>query len=389
MPSRTSSVLRALALIALGASILTPTYAVAQPDRGYEPEQLLASDEVGEPATESDESGPTVDAAPLADLTLVGTAPEAASSPTASGRRIQTLTYDAGRLYYGHGDYADNTGSMSGRGTAIAYHDVLSGGFETALDGFATEEVNTIRAIDGSLYAPAIDPSAAAGPQSSYARGDDDWSANPTGAPSVHVFDVAGTDAGLYLATGDHDGGGVWHSADDGASWSRSLHGTDAQNDGFERYYWLGTIDGELYTRMHHGWDQGTSTSGIMRLDAVAGWTPVRRSPDFGLWSMRGSDVQSFDGRLWAFRNDTVDWFDGRRGRSVDPKVGMVTAITADSSGLYVLGTDGVARIDAKGKARPVVAAGMGGLARATAIAVGGGRLWLGTEDARIWSRWL
>lgn len=323
----------------------------------------------------------------LPGFRLVGTAPAAAAQPTETGRRLNTLHYHWGRVYYGHGDYAANTGSMTGLGTDVAYYSVL-GGFGTALRDVPTEEISTFRTIGTSVVAPLIDPSAQAGERNSFAHGRLGWRVASGGVPSVHLYDVATNGDDLFLATGDTDGGGVWRSTDGGSSWARSLHGTDEVNDGFERYYWLGRIGDDVYTRLHHGWDHGMATSALMRFDGKA-WTPVKNETGFGMWTMRGSDVQSFDDRLWTFHYEELSWFDGKRTRTLDAGVGEIVAITEAENGLYVLGSNGVSRIDARTKVTPLVKAAPGQLAGATSIAVGGGRVWVGTADSRLWSRWL
>lgn len=372
MPVRTPAIRRLATMVALTSLAAgLPTAALALDD--------TSGDDVAPVASE-----PTAPGMP--GFALVGTAPAAAAQPTETGRRLNTLHFHEGRVYYGHGDYAANTGSMSGQGTDVAYY-AVNGGFGTALEDVPTEEISTFRTIGGYVVAPMIDPSAQAGERNSAAVGSTAWQIAPGGVPSTHIYDVATDGRSVFLATGDADGGGVWRSTD-GTSWNRSLHGADETNDGFERYYWLGEIDGDVYTRLHHGWDHGMVTSALMRWDGKA-WAPVRKDSAFGRWTMRGADVQAYDDRLWTFHYEELSSFDGRRTRVLEAGVGEIIAITPDASGLYVLGTNGVARVDSRGKVTAVMKASPGQLSQATSLAVGAGRLWVGSADSRLWTRWL
>src|SRR6187200_1278436 len=64
--------------------------------------------------------------ASVAGFTLVGLAPDAASMPP-GGRVIRALHGYRGKVYYGYGNYTDNTGTATGRGTNVSYFDPATG----------------------------------------------------------------------------------------------------------------------------------------------------------------------------------------------------------------------------------------------------------------------
>lgn len=385
----------------LAASLLAAGGAVAAPGSGK-----------GKPGPV--EPTPTPAVAPLACHTL----PDAAALSTETGRTIDVLHPYLGRVYYGYGDYSANTGSMSQPyGTNVSSFDPATGATTVHLAGFKTEEVDTFRTIDGHLYVPNIDPSAGADAYNSYASDAGEagtapgtWAENPGAQGSVHVYDVARAGGDLFIAGSTEwssatDGAAVvWRSTDGGASWTRSMVETEddpALRNGFERYYWLGVVDGRLYTR-------ATLNLSYPELAPLRVWDPATRAwstiPEsaadrFGSGVYDGHDVLSWDGRLWA-TNGTLTWFDGTAtGRIVlsgsgsrkDPVTYLDSGSQSvgDDGRLYVRAYDGaVYRIDAAataptkgrkggGSTDPYVATRVGTVPTdASAITVAGGKLW-------------
>jgi hypothetical protein len=400
----------------VAAALIASTGAVAAPGNGK-----------GKP-------GPTEPPAPAGPDPALAchVLPDAAALSTQTGRTIDVLHPYRGRVYYGYGDYSANTGSMSQpHGTNVSSFDPATGATTVHLAGFKTEEVDTYRTIDGHLYVPNIDPSAGADADNSYASDAGEagtapgtWAENPGAPGTVHVYDVAKLGDDLFIAgstewSGATDGAAVvWRSTDGGATWQESLVETEddpALRNGFERYYWLGVVDGRLYTRaaLNLSWPD---LAALRVFDPATGaWSVVPESVanGFGSGVYDGHDVVSWDGRLWA-STGTLTWFDGRAtGRIVthaatsrkDPVVHLAsgTQSVGDDGRLYAKDLDGVVhRIDrapdpgpTKGRngggqvADPYVATRVATIpADASAITVAAGRLWASGSwgDAKVCS---
>ena len=85
---------------------------------------------------------------------LVGTHPQASQQPTVRGRTLNFLKHWNGAIYAGYGDGTANTGPIAITPFALSTNQFAA---QPALVA-NTEELRVFRALNGNLYAPAIDP---------------------------------------------------------------------------------------------------------------------------------------------------------------------------------------------------------------------------------------
>lgn len=179
--------------------------------------------------------------------TLHATVPTVAQESTEYARRVQTLTPYDGRLYVGYGDYGDNTGPC----------DIISvgadGSIQTHLSGVPTESVETIRAFDGALFIPSIDPSWYFGPGGLTTNYGGTWRTIEIRPDMVHAFDFAMTSDGAWWVCGsslsDTDSqvghASVLRSTDKGATWTK-VRRSETESS-WSRYYWIRTDGTYVY----------------------------------------------------------------------------------------------------------------------------------------------
>lgn len=302
------------------------------------------------------------------DLTVsCHTLDEAAAIPTMRGKTIHTLHPYEGRIFYGYGDYNANTGSMKAPyGTNVASFDPKTGESQVHLPGFKTEEINTFRTFDGTLYVPSIDPSAGAGLYDSFASNTGGvWSENVGAYRPVHVYDTAKIGDDLFISgsssiplpddlpTARYQGAAtVWRSTDDGATWDVLFHETEpdpARRNGFERYYWMGTIGDRLYLRA--SLNVHPERAPLRVYDTKTGeWdiVPESAAGNFPVGVYDAHDVQSWNDHLWT--TGELTWFDGERNGTVltsqrgNDAVPISTSAIAvgDDGNLYARHHDGV-----------------------------------------------
>lgn len=184
--------------------------------------------------------------------------PGAAAQPTETGKQIADLAFHNRQLWSGYGDYDANTGPIE-----IRPLDPTTGEFGDVQVMANTEQVARFRSIDGALYAPMIDPTGAGGSYVSDVSGT--WAAGAYSAEvarMVHTYDVATDRNGdLFMAGSANamDGSGfagatLKRSQDGGATWETVLVDTDAdpaRRDGFERFYWIANVGGNIVVRAH------------------------------------------------------------------------------------------------------------------------------------------
>lgn len=285
-----------------------------------------------------------------ATFTVVGTHANATAQPTLRGKTIADMAIVGTQLYAGYGDYDTNTGPVR-----IRPFDLTTNTFGAVQLVVDTEEISTFRTINGSLYAPMIDPRAAAWTANvGYASNQTGTWVSYAQAPAIHVFDIAslnGTDRWMVGSAVQPDGvtlygATAYRSLDGNTGWTRVQ--TDQtvpyeQNTGFERYYWVAELNGKIY----------------MQAQGVTPATPVR-SFDGATWQAGTTDsvckatmshlVESFGayivcGGAYGPGGEAIQLFDGSNVSYVQSNVGFVYDFyKADDGYLYALGLSGVSR---------------------------------------------
>ncbi len=207
---------------------------------------------------------------------LVGIHPQAANQPTAAGKKLYTLVPWNGKLYAGYGDYGANTGPIS-----ISPFDPVTRTFST-VHILNTEQIENLRIISGSLYAPSTDPRG-----SDFAVGEagDVWKSNSP-VTMTHNFDMTTlTGSDLWMVGSKGYYAVAWRSLDGGITWQESLKLGDGINP--YRFYSVGTLPGKLYvhaTTNNTGsvdtvskvFDGTTWTNGPRLLNSYEqGWRPI------------------------------------------------------------------------------------------------------------------
>lgn len=178
---------------------------------------------------------------------VAGIHPTASLQFTATGRQLMTLFPFNGKLYSGYGDYGANTGPVD---IYSFSPDSLTFAFEAQAN---TEAIYNFRAMNGMLYAPAIDRKSYGIP-GDYIRMDSsgNWLNIDFGSASTHVFDAGNfNDSVLFMAGSQNSNAVVWKSTDNGQNWSKIL--TDTAISGitgdFARFYFAGMYNGNLYVQ--------------------------------------------------------------------------------------------------------------------------------------------
>ncbi len=213
---------------------------------------------------------------------VVGVHPAAVLQSTISGKQLKTLFPWKGKLYSGYGDYNDNTGpiniySFSPDSLTFTREAIAS-----------TEAVYNYRAINGMLYAPAIDRRGSG----DFAKMDSNgiWGNYKFGTyNSEHVYDAAGlNDSVLFMVGSQSSNAAVWESNNNGLTWKqiRADSAISGQSGDFARFYFAGVYNGNLYvqardyygslhpnSKVYNGitWSDGPS---LFPLSGSLGWRP-------------------------------------------------------------------------------------------------------------------
>lgn len=152
-----------------------------------------------------------------------------------------------GRVYVGYGDYTADTGPI-----AIAAIDLATGAIGAPLLSYATEAVQSYRAIGQELFAPDLDPRRTR--LGGFARGVAGTSAelwtDEKVVPATHIFDIAsfdGRDLWLFGSLGDN--AMAWRSVDGGRTWTTSLSIAPLTRGSFSRMYGAFVLEGRLFTQ--------------------------------------------------------------------------------------------------------------------------------------------
>lgn len=289
--------------------------------------------------------------------TLVGLHPHAKDQPTAGGRRIETVTGFAGRVYFGYGDTVNNTGPI-----VVSSFDPRNRSWADHLT-FRTEKVGRFRTIGGALWAPAWDATGREDVAYASSNSRHAWSAAGVGINPVHVYDASARGAAERFISGAFEGVGGAVARWTGRSWAVSL----SVPGEYSRFYHLGELNGKLYTVLGNvsgtapdydvgqdsyvfdgaTWSRGPKLDGFIKPMLFAG-TLVYRSEDGRLLSFDGTRIRTLSapgavdhdvagGKLVVFFGAS------RKLYSTPDMVSWTTVATVPASATAVGVLDGVA----------------------------------------------
>jgi hypothetical protein len=319
--------------------------------------------------------GVSTPAQALSEPTLHATHPTIAAETTAAARQIKDIGVRGDRLYLGYGDYTANTGP-----TDIAW--VTTSGVTGSDLTVPTEEINTYRAFRGHLFAPWIDPTGCGTCTPSnggYSTSDANAWHNVHVAPAGHVYDYTELGTSRFLAGAiAYGGAGVWQS-DNGGPWRLVLSEESAGGaTGWERFYWIITLNGKVYAQArHNGGTTAAPSSDTFRMKVWDGarWKSTRANvPGIS----EAHQIEVFKGRAY-FRTGV---FTGTRTVSHNAPVSFPRDWFATDDWLYVLGSDGrVARTSNGTQWESLGTVNT----NARSIAVVGSTVYIGTNNATVY----
>jgi hypothetical protein len=308
---------------------------------------------------------------------LVGTHPQASQQPTVRGRTLNFLKHWNGAIYAGYGDYGANTGPI-----AITPFGLSTGQFAAQPTFSAnTEELQVFRDLDGTLYAPSIDPRPGFG---------DDYFETPLTGPvtgrdvveSLHVYDIAARTGNERWIVGSAGENAVaWRSLDRGVTWSTALT-VPPRNSGvgdFARFYFAGAYQNALYVQAADFYGGEHARSKVF--DGVR-WSD---GPDLLPRGGFGYDTELFAGRLvylsWQSFPSSLLSFDGTEVTSTGR---AFYNYSVDGGELYGLGANG--QISRTTNLRTWTDITTLAPESARSIVVIDGTIYVGTTDSRIYT---
>jgi hypothetical protein len=271
-----------------------------------------------------------------ASFTLVGTHPDAAAQPSATGKRLATLHPFNGKLYAGYGDYDINSGPIS-----IRPFNPATNTFGASLQSSTTEAIYIYRRLNGKLYGPHIDTRGTSG---GYSQGTASGAAeswfNSTQPVTTHAYDMATLDGSDLWVVGSRINNAVaWRSTNGGTSWTNVLSVAPINTSSFSRFYGAGVYNSKLY---------------VQAVDAVGGAHPNSKVFDGTTWTNGPSLLpnggfvwhpESFSGKL-VYQTFHAGWvatplyqFDGVSALLAPAPAAMYDFIVAGDK-LFALGLD-------------------------------------------------
>ncbi|MCP4600881.1 MAG: hypothetical protein GY847_10175 [Proteobacteria bacterium] len=171
--------------------------------------------------------------------------PGISEQPTARGRMIGTLYPFGRRIYFGFGDYDNNTGPIP-----ILSYGIVDETFH--IDYYTTgEELLNFDRHDGDLFVTDIDPQGHATAGSVFRLDGDSctWETMTPIEDAAHTYGTVSHLDKLYVTTGSvgKNAARVVASADSGKTWLTE-HTTSDQNAKYIRYTHIGATREELFT---------------------------------------------------------------------------------------------------------------------------------------------
>ncbi len=277
----------------------------------------------------------------------IATQPSAASQPVGSDKSIHDIAFDGNTLIAGYGDWTLNTDSTGGSADRVGIEplNLTTTIWQTKTPLVNGEALTKFRTIGGYLYAPNTDASSfGTGAFATNRSGSWQLSMPATLASSVHIFDIASrtdSDSDLWAA-GSNNGSpayaALWHSIDNGATWSIAQSDTDP--GGWARYYWVAALNGSIYVQADHV----TGGANLKKFDGTS-WTNLSTTQTcyMGSNSNNNAEVEVFAGNIVCAGNQSTEQgkirtFDGTTvtARTIPGASGLVNDIYVSGSNLYV-----------------------------------------------------
>jgi hypothetical protein len=270
--------------------------------------------------------------------------PSISAQKTDRGKTVADLAILNGELYTGYGDYNANTGPIN-----VTSMNLSTKKFTNYLS-MAGEEISNYRIVNGSLYAPNIDPRVAWTANTGYATNAGGKWVMKDVTPFIHVFDVTSSDGkDLWLAGSISEadgktsaGGAIKRSVDGGKTWTieRVSKTTPALTGELDRYYWVEAVNGKIYT------GPNTSTNGVT--NPVEVW-------DKGVWSTitnntdipgptSGIDTIVFKNKIVYNFGASISYIDTNLNTIVKGHqyLGLVKDLYVDGDFIYALSDQGL-----------------------------------------------
>ncbi|MBN1878169.1 MAG: hypothetical protein JXA33_28375 [Anaerolineae bacterium] len=308
----------------------------------------------------------------LSGFEFVATHPSAKDQPTDQGKKLQGALVYQDKIYWGYGDWSENTGPI----------DIVPFDF-SALTFLATEHVADTETVqhyrvlsNGKLYVPHIDVYGGYVGKD-YSRKDiENWYQQEIGL--YHVMDIVEMNHHIYLVGSQGYNAVIYESTDSELSFHRILCELPSFST-YARYYFAFVLDGKLYTQAAAGALHRSSVSRIY--DGQSWQTGVDLLPQGGHGSysnlFAGSAVykslaNSKFGYLYAFDGETVTTL---RSDIVDYTLYGDELFVLDADGTIVKSTDlvnWIVVIDS-------------GISSPTSIVIASGHIFVGDAEANIY----
>lgn len=202
------------------------------------------------------------------------------TSASAKADVLTDLAVAGGEIYSSYGDYDANTGPVDLNSLNITTGALTK---QLTLNG---EELKALRVIDGKVYAADVDPKAAWTANVGYAtNAGGSWTYNAA-TPFQHVFDVAKSGSEIFLAGSvvnpnpalygsAPDLAVIKKSADGGKTWTIAKARSSAGGStAYDRYYWLANVNGKI-AAIAEVRDASGATNRVLDVYSGGRWTTI------------------------------------------------------------------------------------------------------------------
>lgn len=266
----------------------------------------------------------------------------AAGQGNISHKDLSDLAINANELYSGYGDYGANIGPIN-----IVSHNLDNGNATTHLN-FQTEDIDTIRSINGKLYMPNIDPKGGWDSNQGYATNASGVWKDMEMTPFIHIFDVATTGTDIWLAGsivnpdkakyGPADNlAAVKRSVDGGATWTieKASSTENPTPQTLDRNYWLASINGKIYT-------QAETDDKTMSIDVWDDGAWTSEEITFPLAVYKGSDVEVLNNSIVFRTSGKIYTYDTVTKESKVTNLNVADLyVDQDTKTIYTVDTNG------------------------------------------------